>query len=148
MQDGFSYCHLNPIFWEQLLYLPARQYGHKASPTHRGVENEKSNKNALFWAVKSVFHCLSCLKPLVTALVTTDTSVENEVTQFVCFLFFCFLFMWFYRGLEKQLIWLQNVWARKSKISYSMILFTAQNNKTWATRTPQQHKTTTKNFDL
>jgi len=26
MQDGFSYCHSNLIFWEQLLDLSARQY--------------------------------------------------------------------------------------------------------------------------
>jgi hypothetical protein len=38
MQDGFCYCHSNPIFWEQLC-LPARQYhcgGREASPTHSG----------------------------------------------------------------------------------------------------------------
>ena len=39
MQDGFSYCHLNPIFWEQHLDLPARQYhygGHGSLPTDTG----------------------------------------------------------------------------------------------------------------
>ena len=37
MQDGFSYCYSNPIFWEHLLDLPARQYhyrGREASPTN------------------------------------------------------------------------------------------------------------------
>jgi hypothetical protein len=37
MQDGFSYCHSNPTFWEQLLDLPARQYhygGRDTSPTN------------------------------------------------------------------------------------------------------------------
>jgi hypothetical protein len=38
MQDGFPYYHSNPIFWEQILDLPARQYHYgerEASPTHR-----------------------------------------------------------------------------------------------------------------
>jgi hypothetical protein len=39
MQDELSYCHSNPIFWEQFLDLPARQYhygGREASPTQTG----------------------------------------------------------------------------------------------------------------
>jgi hypothetical protein len=39
VQDGFSFSHSNPIFWEQLLDLPARQYhygGREASTTHTG----------------------------------------------------------------------------------------------------------------
>jgi hypothetical protein len=41
MQDGFSYCHSNPIFWEQVLDLSVRQYhydGRKAFQTYTGVE--------------------------------------------------------------------------------------------------------------
>ena len=39
MQDGFSYCYSNSIFWEQILDLPAWQYhygGREASATHIG----------------------------------------------------------------------------------------------------------------
>jgi hypothetical protein len=39
MQDGFSYCHSNSVFWEQLLELPVRQYhygGRESSPNHTG----------------------------------------------------------------------------------------------------------------
>jgi len=39
MEDWFSYCHSNPIFCEQLLDLPVRQYhygGREASPSNTG----------------------------------------------------------------------------------------------------------------
>jgi hypothetical protein len=40
MQDGFSYRHSNPVFWEQLLELTARQYQYgtrrESSPTYTG----------------------------------------------------------------------------------------------------------------
>ena len=89
MQDGFSYCHLNPIFWEQLLDLPARQYhydGHKASPTHRGVENgfQFLGKSQMYmW-----YAMINVLKKIVNAIIIFDTFVWGVCSVSLSFLYF------------------------------------------------------------
>jgi hypothetical protein len=56
MQDGFSYCHSNSIFWEQLLDLPARQYHYGgASPTDIG-DFQLMLLYTKFWGAENLSH--------------------------------------------------------------------------------------------
>jgi len=58
MQDRFCYCHSNPIFWEQLLDLPARQYHYGArgaSPTDTG-DFQLMLLYTMSWGAKDLSH--------------------------------------------------------------------------------------------
>ena len=78
MQDGFSHCHSNFIFWEQLLDLSVLQYhygGREASPTHTG------NHHAVIVALHQVMRRRRAEKDLLNAQEPTGPGSRWKVLK-------------------------------------------------------------------